>query len=285
MGGGGGMNVTGGLGAGRDDAATLCAISVVAAALANVLHEGVGHAAVALATGTQSGVLSTVAWSSGVDSRLVAAGGTLVNLAAGLVFWWALRRAASTSGASGARRPASVEMRVFLWLSMAFNLFTGTGYFFFSGVTNFGDWAAVIVGLGAYWAWRTGLVLVGAASYYGAILALGAGLVRYVGVGLGGADGGRMRRMTLIPYLTAIVLLTVGGLPNPLGMKLVWESALPSTAGADCGLIWMKYYIPKRTAPDVERELVRRSWGWVGVAAVVAGVFVLVLGRGIGLHR
>ncbi len=272
------MNETGGLGAGRDDALTLCTISVVAAALANVLHEGVGHAAVALATGTQSGVLSTVAWSSGVDSRLVAAGGTLVNLAAGLVFWWALRRAALG-------RRASVEARVFLWASMAFNLFTGTGYFFFSGVTNFGDWAVVIAGLGPHWAWRTGLVLVGAASYYGAIMAVGIGLVRYVGVALGEADAVRIWKMTLIPYFTAVVLLTVAGLLNPLGLQLVWESALPATAGADCGLIWMKYYIPKRTAPEVERELVRRSWGWVGVAAVVAGGFVFVLGRGIGLHR
>ena len=34
------------------------------------------------------------------------------------------------------------------------NLFTGTGYFFFSGVANFGDWAAVIHGLQPYWAWR-----------------------------------------------------------------------------------------------------------------------------------
>lgn len=279
------MNETGRLGAGRDDALTLCAISVVAAALANVLHEGVGHAAVALATGTQSGVLSTVAWSSGVDSRLVAAGGTLVNLAAGLLFWWALKGAASTSGASGAGRPASVKVRVFLWLGMAFNLFTGTGYFFFSGVTNFGDWAAVIAGLEAHWAWRTGLVLVGMASYYGAILAVGVGMARYVGVRLEEADAGRMWRLTLIPYFTAIVLLTAGGVLNPLGMQLVWESALPSTAGADCGLIWMRYYIPKRTVPEVERELVRRSWGWVGGAAVVAGVFVFALGRGIGLHR
>jgi hypothetical protein len=277
-----------------DDALTIWAISVVAAALANVLHEGVGHAAVALATGTPSGVLSTVAWSSAVDSRLVAAGGTLVNLAAGLVFWWALVRAARGSARSGGS--VGVDTRLFLWASMAFNLFTGTGYFFFSGVTNFGDWAAVIAGLEPHWAWRTGLVIVGAGAYYGAIMAVGIGLVRYVGVELGEARGAgaaknakeasrRMWRLTLIPYFTAIVLLTVAGLLNPLGMQLVWESALPSTAGADCGLIWMKYYVPKRTVPEVKVEEVRRSWGWVGAAAVVAGVFIFVLGRGIALKR
>jgi hypothetical protein len=68
----------------KDDLATVCAISLLAAFLANVLHEWLGHAATALLTGTKSGVLTTVAWSSDFDSRLVAAEGTLANLAAGM---------------------------------------------------------------------------------------------------------------------------------------------------------------------------------------------------------
>ena len=124
----------------NDDVLTVCAISLLAEILANVLHEGLGHAATALLTGTKSGVLTTVAWSSDVDSRLVAAGGTLANLAAAMVFWIALRSA--TGG--------SVRPRFFMFTSLAFNLFAGTGYFFFSGVTNFGDWAVVIAGLHAH---------------------------------------------------------------------------------------------------------------------------------------
>ena len=45
-----------------------------------MLHEGVGHGLLALLTGAKSGTLSTVAWSSDYDSRLVAAGGTLVKV-------------------------------------------------------------------------------------------------------------------------------------------------------------------------------------------------------------
>jgi len=90
-----------------------------------------GHAATALLTSTKSGLLTTVAWSSEFDSRLVAAGATLVNLAASVVSWIALRNAKSTS----------VRWRFFLLTSFAFDLFEGTGYFLFSGVTNFGDWA------------------------------------------------------------------------------------------------------------------------------------------------
>src|SRR5579864_8883263 len=61
----------------NDDALTVCAISLLSAMKANVLHEGLGHGALALMTGAQSGVLTTVAWSSAFDSRLVALGGTL----------------------------------------------------------------------------------------------------------------------------------------------------------------------------------------------------------------
>jgi hypothetical protein len=156
----------------RDDVLTICAISLLAAILANVVHEGLGHAATALLTGTKSGVLTTVAWSSDFDTRFVAAGGTLANLGAALVLWLTLRSATG----------ASVRLRFFLLTSLAFNLLAGTGYFFFSGVTNFGDWAVVIAGLRVHWLWRTLLVTGGVAAYYGAILAVGIGLVRYVGI-------------------------------------------------------------------------------------------------------
>jgi len=256
----------------KDDTLTVCAVSSISAALANVLHEGVGHALVALFTGAQSGVISTVAWSSGYDSRLVAAGGTLVNLATGLICWLALRGA----------KNSSVQTRYFLLTSFAFNAFTGTGYFFFSGVTNFGDWQVVIAPMHPYWIWRTVLVVVGIAAYYGAVLAVGSALVRYVGVSLD--DTSRYRRLTFIPYFSAALLLG-GGLLNPIGIQLVWESALPGAAGADCGLLWMRYYISKRTVPEWGSPVISRSYPWIIAAAVVSLAFVFVLGRGIPLHR
>src|SRR5579862_445219 len=139
----------------KDDLLTIIAISVIALMLGTMLHEGVGHGAVALLTGARSGTLSTVAWSSDFDSRLVAAGGTIVNLIAGVLFWLALRAASN----------ASAPTRFFLLISCAFNLFSGTGYFFFSGVTGFGDWQQVIAGMRPYWMWRTLLIVVGIGTY------------------------------------------------------------------------------------------------------------------------
>jgi hypothetical protein len=256
-----------------DDALTICAISVVAGILTNVLHEGVGHGLIALLTGTKSGVLTTVAWSSAFDSRLVAAGGTLVNLAAALVFWLALRSAKRTS----------MPTRYFLLMSCAFNLFTGTGYFFFSGVTDFGDWAAVISGLHPHWLWRALLIIVGASSYFIAAVLVGIGLVRYVGIPR--REQGRLRRVTIVPYFSAVLLAIVAGLLNPLGMQLLWQSALPATAGGQSGLLWLQHYISRRMEPKRLPEQLARSYLWIGAAAVLGVIYVVVLGRGITLHR
>lgn len=257
----------------NDDALTVCAISLLSAMLADVLHEALGHGALALITGAQSGLLTTVAWSSAFDSKLVAAGGTLVNLAAGIVAWIALRSA----------KHASVQFRFFLLTSVAFNLLTGTGYFFFSGVTNFGDWAVVIADSHAHWLWRTLLVVIGMATYYVSILVVGTGLVRYVGVSR--TEARRLRKLTFIPYFSAAFVLAAGGLLNPIGIQLVWQSALPGAAGADCGLLWLRYYIPKKTVPELGSEGIGRNYVGIIAAAILSLVFILVLGRGITLHR
>jgi hypothetical protein len=252
-----------------DDALSISAISIVAGIMTNILHEGVGHGLVALLTGARSGVLTTVAWSSTSDSRLVEAGGTLVNLAAAVVFWLALRSA----------KNASMPMRYFLLISCAYNLFTGTGYFFFSGITNFGDWAAVISGLHPHWLWRALLVGVGASSYFAAALVVGIGLVRHVGVPRD--QQGRLRKLTIVPYFSAIVLSSVAGVLNPFGLQLLWQSALPATAGGQSGLLWLQYYIPRGTEPRRTTEQLRRNYAWIVVVAVLALLYVVVLGRGI----
>jgi hypothetical protein len=257
----------------NDDVLTVGAISVLAEIIANVVHEGLGHAATALLTGTRSGVLTTVAWSSDFDTRLVSAAGTLANLVAAMMFWIALRSATR----------ASVRLRFFLLTSLAFNIFAGTGYFFFSGVTNFGDWAAVIEGLHTHWFWQALLIVVGIASYYGAVLVVGTSLVRYVGVPRNATR--RLLKLTLIPYLSAVLLLCTGGLLNPIGIQLVWQSALPGAAGAHSGLLWLRYYITRGTVPERRSDGIDRNYGWIIVAVGLSLVFIFVLGRGITLHQ
>ena len=73
----------------------------------------------------------------------------------GALFWVAAR----------AVRQA-VSWRYFFWLLMTFNLFDAGGYFLFSGIGNFGDWAAVVAGWQPAWAWRVGLIALGTVTYF-----------------------------------------------------------------------------------------------------------------------
>jgi len=118
--------------------------------------------------------------------------------------------------------------------SLRFNVFVGTGYFFFFRRHQFrGDWAECDCPDCA----RTGcggalLVIVRMASYFGAVLVVGMGLVRYVGVPRN--EFRRLRRLTLIPYFSARPpCVCAAGLLNPN-----WNPTgcgnlpLPATAGA-----------------------------------------------------
>lgn len=256
-----------------DNVASVCAVAILAMMISNTLHEGIGHALTALLTVSPSGVLSTVAWNSAYDSKLVDAGGTIVNLVAAAVFWLLLRGA----------RQSSAATRLFLLLACAFNLFAGTGYFLFSGLTNFGDWAAVIAGLQPPALWRALLVLGGILGYWAALVVAGTSLVRYVGIPR--TERSRITRLMLAAYLSAVAIACLGGALNPEGIQLVFVSALPATAGAGSGLLYMQFYARKNVQPAVNVEPINRSFAWIAVSAACALPYIFLLGRGMTLTR
>ncbi len=141
----------------------------------------------------------------------------------------------------------------------------------------------MISGLHPHWLWRALLVAVGASSYFIAAVVVGIGLVRHAGIPR--HQQGRLRKLTIVPYFSGILLASVAGLLNPLGMQLLWQSALPATAGGLSGLLWLQYYIPRHTEPMRSPGKLTRSYVWIGVAAVLGILYVVVLGRGITLHR
>jgi hypothetical protein len=260
-------------GSGKDDRLTLIAISVVACVLQDVLHEGLGHGVTAWLSGAHRVTMSTVALQSDIDTRWISANGTLVNLAFAVVFWLVLLKA-------DRYRPA---LRYFFVLAMMGNLFTGTGYFFFSGVANFGDWAAVIHGLQPYWLWRVGLIVVGAASYYASMLLVAVQLRPFLR-----SDGSsrRMRGLCWTPYFTDGVLAGLAGLLNPAGLFYVIASALPSTLGANAGLLSLPGLMRKWSRDsDGSVGPIERSMPWIVTGAVVSLLFVFVLGRGLTWTR
>jgi hypothetical protein len=199
---------------------TVAAIAVVASVMANVIHEGLGHGGMCVATGGQALALSTVHFECSVDTRLVAAGGTLANLIFGALFWAAARAVKQ-----------SARWRFFFWLLMTFNLFDAGGYFLFSGIGNFGDWAAVVAGWQPAWAWRVGLIVLGVVTYFFWFVPLCLRELRPLLGSEAQIRVRRARRLTLTSYFTAGVLSCVAGALNPEGPLLILVSAAAASFG------------------------------------------------------
>jgi hypothetical protein len=250
---------------------TIAAISVIATALASLIHEGIGHGGACLLSGSQPLALSTVHFECAREGRLVDAGGTIANFIAGLLFFLASRMVLR-----------SARLRFFFWLSMTINLFQASGYFLFSGVGNIGDWAAFIEGLHPAWMWRCLLVVVGIISY--PLVAWFAMLEMRPFLGANPQERlRRARKFNFAAYFTGGVLSTIAGFFNPVGMILVAISAAAASFGGTSGLLWMGRLLRGRLIPpnNFEMPAFARSRGWIAAAVLVAIVFVAFIGPGL----
>lgn len=257
----------------KDDRLTLIAISALACILQDVLHEVLGHGVTAWLSGSHRVTVSTVAMQSDISTRLISANGTLVNLIFAGIVWLLLLRA----------QRYTPTTRYFLVLAMAGNLFTGTGYFLFSGVFNFGDWAAVIKGLQPHWVWQVGLIVLGAISYFASMLVVGAKLKSF---GPTSEGSRRLRALCWTPYSTDGILAALGGLMNPAGLFYVIASALPSTLGANAGLLSLPGMMGKwKQSEEDQAGPILRAPGWIAAGFVGILLFIFVLGRGLTWAR
>jgi hypothetical protein len=264
----------------QDDSLTIAGVAMVAYMLATLLHEGAGHGGACLLVGGKALVISTVDMECSVDNRLVTAGGTLMNVVA-----------AAVCLILGRLTPrASPRLKYFLWISMTVNLFIAAGYFAFSGIGGFGDWAMFIRGLGPQWALRIGLTVFGAAAY---LLAARQSLLELRPL-IGSDRGARYQRaieLSRIPYFAGGILACVAGSLNPQGMFLVVMSTGASTFGGTSGLLWMIDWLKGKLIPlgsEPEPAPIQRSWAWVGMATVLALALIFAVGPGVrfsGLGR
>ena len=260
------------------DALTVGAIGILAYMLGNVLHEGAGHGGACLLVGAKPLVLSSVHFECSLDRRFVMAGGTLVNLLAGALFF-ALGRC------TGRSYP---RLKYFFWIAMTVNLFTGTGYFLFSGIGGIGDWGDFIQGLGPQWLWRIGLTIFGAATY---LFAARISLLELRPL-IGSNKEQRYRRavrLSAIPYFAGGILMCMAGALNPKGMILILISAAASTFGGTSGLMWSTNWLNRGTmipyGPPAEPLTIQRSWLLIVAAGAIAIAFIAVLGPSVRLAR
>ncbi len=253
----------------KNDSLTMIAVSALACILQDVLHEGLGHGVTAWLVGAHQITMSTVALQSDIETRWVSANGTAVNLVIAGILWLLLLRPQRY-------RPVTLY---FLVLAMAGNLFTGTGYFLFSGVANFGDWKQVIAGLHPQWAWRVGLIVLGAVSYYASMLLVATKLRPFQG-----RESRALRWVCWTPYFTDGVLAGLAALFSPLGLFYMIASALPSTLGANSGLLGLPSMMCRGEHKE-EGLMIPRSIPWIIAGAIASIFFIIVLGHGITWSR
>ena len=260
-----------------DDRVTLAALGVLAFALADVSHEALGHGPATIAVGGKAVLLTTCYFSSsGNFSRWSPAAGGLMNLAVGLGSLAALRLCSHSSPI----------LRYFLVLGAAFNLLFAFGYPAYSGIARFGDWARVISGLEPEWLWRMLLVAVAVALYYGSMKLLASAISPFAGTArlpaAGRQDKARLGRITLIPYVAAMLLACLAGALNPNGWRTMLTAGL-AAAGAAFGLTQLDHLLDSGWGNASQQVIapIERSSPWIATAVVVLIFFVGVLGPGI----
>lgn len=266
---------------------TIMAASVVAWVLFAVLHEIVGHGAIALLLGEdlRGAVSTTVHIADFYDLervaarigwwgfRAVAAGGTFVNFAAGAV---AILLLAS-------RRIVHPATRYFLWYFATVSIVQQA---FWLSVMPFaalgGDWTAFFIGLESATTWKAGVTTLGIA-----LLWLGYRMpLRAWAPDIAEDRRARrrqIRRLTIIPVLTtfAVQLLSVAWSP----LEGPRHTTIVSVFSFIPLLLWL---IPANLIswPGRLRQVrplpVTGSRAWLVAGLVAFVVFVFVLGTGIG---
>lgn len=264
------------------DILTVASVAVVAYALSNVVHEGLGHGGACLLVGGSPQLLTSMHFdgdNSGLTefaTRVIAAGGTVANFAVAAVSIVLMRRV----------RRAGAATWLFLWLLATVCLLQGTGYFLFSGLGNVGDWAEVVKGLPGGALWRVGLASVGGLTYWlstrWAMGRLGARLL-----GRTPSRVSEARRYTLVAYFTGAALYVTAGSLDPAGIAILMISGIAASLGGTSGLAWGPRLLDDPNLGPAADPLppVQRDWRWIAAAAVCAGIFVLVLGPGLRLAR
>jgi hypothetical protein len=260
------------------DILTVASVAVVAYALSNVVHEGVGHGGACLLVGCSPHLLTSMQFDGDYSrlpeaaARIIAAGGSVANLVMAAVAIVLLRRS----------RKDIATTWLFLWLLATVCLLQATGYLLFSGVGNAGDWAEVVRGWPGGPLWRVGLAGAGGLTYWmatrWAMGRLGARLHA-----LAPSRVSEAYRYTLVAYFTGAILYVAAGSLDPGGFAILLISGVAASLGGTSGLAWGPQLLKDPTLGPATIPLppVVRDWRWVGAAVVSGSLFVFVLGSGI----
>jgi hypothetical protein len=201
----------------------------------------------------------------------ICAAGIVFNVLAGAVLWLIARRGANIS----------IHLRYFVWLAMAYNLFTGWGHVVSSSLSNSGDLANAFRAAPPAWHWRAMAAPVGVLFYALSTWITAARMRPLVGPGY----PARLWRLILVPYLaSAVVASAAGALNQIMNARLAITLAVSTTLGWWGFLLVPLFLLTSRTAPVPVPPAIPRSLGWSLAAVLAAATFMGVVGPGLRPH-
>ena len=255
-----------------DSALTIAAIGILAYISCDLLHEIIGHGGSCLVTAGHPSTFSTVHFQCfGGWQRFISSAGILSNILVGGALWLTLRR----------HMIISIHLRYFLWISLAYNLFSGWGYVLSSGLTNSGDLAATFHGQSPAWHWRLIAAVVGS-LFYALSIWIVAGQLRFL---IGPGYPARLWKLILFAYFSsAIVACLAGALNQILNPRLAVPLAISTTLGCWGFLFLPLLLLHGRSDPVQAAPPIPRSLGWIITATLASAVFIGVLGPGLRLR-
>ena len=261
----------------RGHLANLVAVSLCVYIVSNIGHEIGGHASACVAVGAKLKTISANYIECNADGvtpfahGLEKAAGSTVNLVLFLLAQLSLRIGAQSGSLS----------RYSVWLMSSVNSLQAAGYLLFSGLMNVGDWAGIAEYAGQPIAVRAALTVIGAGLYLAFIRLSLRQLQEFVGL-----EGQRARLskvLCLLPYLAGGLSYVLASLLSPIGVSVLFISAVAASFGGTSALAWM-YDLPEKYKFPLAATAMKSqpfSLPWVSAATVLTVFFVVVLGRSI----
>jgi hypothetical protein len=245
-----------------DDPITIIAVGVLAATLAAVCHETLGHGLGCIAVGGRIALLTSIYFRCLGASALIDAAGPLGSFLAGLAAFAFL-----------SLRSCGRTMRLFLILFGAINLFWLFGQMVYCALLGRDDWAFVALQMGWSWVWRPIAAGIGVAGYALALRQTSAALAE-----TGAPTPAAMR----LAYIAAVASAVIAGLmwrPEPV------RSAIEGFLAVGLAPLGLLIAVTRagraQAAIAVQPPIIRSRW-WIAVGVIVFAVFLLTQGLGLG---
>ena len=259
-----------------DHPATVVAAGVLAATLAALCHETIGHGLGCIGVGGRVTLLTSIWFQCRGATSITDAGGSIASLLAGV--------------ASIAVLSFKVRHRVarlVLILFGAFSLFWFAAQLIDHPIVNQDDWAFIARRMEWPWIWRPIMIVIGVAVYIATVRIMSAVLRSKCAPG---------KHAIRLAYASATTSAVIAGLMWRVAPVVSAREAFLTLGIAPLGLL-VATMMAGRTMPGDHHDLpklhapIPASWAWIVGSAVVFAVFCVVQGRGLGplaqmgLHR